>query len=80
MANSTFGGFRNLWVMVMFDLPTDTKSDRYQYGKFRKSLLKDGFVMLQYSVLPDTVPAMKMLKFIAKESKEHFPRKGKCSF
>ena len=39
-----------MWVMAMFDLPTDTKKARQAYARFRKSLLEDGFVMLQYSV------------------------------
>lgn len=34
----------------MFDLPTDTKQDRRSYAKFRKSLLQDGFIMMQFSV------------------------------
>lgn len=39
-----------MWVVVMFDLPVDTKAARRQYALFRKSLLKDGFTRLQYSV------------------------------
>ncbi len=39
-----------MWVLTMFDLPTDTKIARRQYTQFRKALLKDGFVMMQYSV------------------------------
>lgn len=39
-----------MWILVMFDLPTDTKQDRRSYGKFRKSLIQDGFIMLQFSV------------------------------
>lgn len=34
----------------MFDLPTDTKVARKAYTSFRAALLRDGFVMLQYSV------------------------------
>jgi len=34
----------------MFDLPTDTKQDRRSYAKFRKALLQDGFLMMQFSV------------------------------
>ena len=34
----------------MFDLPTATEKARKDYTHFRKSLLKDGFTMLQYSV------------------------------
>jgi len=39
-----------MWVFVFFDLPTDTKKDRKNYAFFRKSLQKDGFTMLQYSI------------------------------
>ena len=43
-------GYRFMWVIVMFDLPVDTKKARRNYARFRKKLLKDGFDMLQYSV------------------------------
>jgi len=39
-----------MWVVVLFDLPVDTKAARRAYAIFRKSLIKDGFTMLQYSV------------------------------
>jgi len=39
-----------MWVIVMFDLPTDTKPARRAYTLFREMLLKDGFRMMQYSV------------------------------
>lgn len=34
----------------MFDLPVDTKLSRKQYSTFRKSLLNDGFNMVQFSI------------------------------
>jgi len=43
-------GYRFMWVLAMFDLPTDTKESRKNYTRFRKSLLKDGFAMMQFSV------------------------------
>lgn len=43
-------GYRFMWLVVMFDLPTDTKKARRQYTQFRKKLLKNGFVIMQYSV------------------------------
>ncbi len=45
-----FGGYKTLWVIVMFDLPTENKADRRSYTQFRKSLIQDGFSMLQFSV------------------------------
>lgn len=42
--------FRYMRVMVFFDLPTETSEDRREYRKFRKMLLKNGFLMMQKSV------------------------------
>ncbi|MFN7173050.1 MAG: CRISPR-associated endonuclease Cas2, partial [Fimbriimonadaceae bacterium] len=39
-----------MWVMVMFDLPTQTKVERRIYTQFRNQLIKQGFVMLQFSI------------------------------
>jgi CRISPR-associated protein Cas2 len=36
--------------MVMFDLPVVTKEEKRQYVRFRKSLLKEAFLQLQFSV------------------------------
>ncbi len=46
----SFGGFRSMWIITMFDLPTDTKAARKAYHDFRETLLNDGFMMLQFSV------------------------------
>lgn len=45
-----FGGLETIWIIVMFDLPTDTKAARRAYTDFRKSLLIDGYTMMQYSI------------------------------
>jgi CRISPR-associated protein Cas2 len=37
-------------VMVFFDLPTTTAENRREYSRFRKYLVKNGFIMLQESV------------------------------
>jgi len=42
--------YRIMWVLVMFDLPTETKTDRKNYAKFRKNILADGFQMFQFSM------------------------------
>lgn len=34
----------------MFDLPTTTIKEKKEYIRFRKMLLKEGFIMFQYSV------------------------------
>lgn len=39
-----------MWIIVMFDLPVDTKEARKRYTAFRKELIRDGFQQMQYSV------------------------------
>ncbi|MBK9378195.1 MAG: CRISPR-associated endonuclease Cas2 [Saprospiraceae bacterium] len=51
MNNSTrFNSYRIMWLMVYFDLPTETKLDKKSYANFRKNLLKAGFKMFQFSI------------------------------
>ena len=41
---------RFLWLFVFFDLPVGTKVERRVATRFRKFLLDDGYMMLQWSV------------------------------
>ena len=43
-------GYRLMWILVMFDLPTNTKSQRKAATKFRNFLLDEGFERSQFSV------------------------------
>lgn len=49
-------GYRAMWLLVMFDLPTKTKPQRKAASGFRNELLKDGFSMVQYSVYTRPCP------------------------
>lgn len=35
-----FSEYRVMWVLVLFDLPTETKKDKKAYADFRKNLQK----------------------------------------
>lgn len=37
-------------MMVFFDLPTVTKSEKRAYTQFRRFLLNDGYDMIQFSI------------------------------
>ena len=39
-----------MWILVFFDLPTETKKERKEYADFRKHLMNDGFTMFQFSI------------------------------
>ena len=45
-----FSEYRIMWVLVFFDLPTESKRERKLYADFRKKLLQDGFTMFQFSM------------------------------
>ena len=45
-----FSKYRVMWVLVFFDLPTETKRDQKAAAKFRKDLQRDGFTMFQFSI------------------------------
>lgn len=42
--------YRYMRVIVMFDLPVVTASDKREYSRFRKYLIKSGFLMMQESI------------------------------
>lgn len=43
-------GYKCVWLVAMFDLPVLTKAERKAASRFRKDLIKRGFMMLQLSV------------------------------
>jgi CRISPR-associated protein Cas2 len=63
-------------VIVFFDLPTETSSDRRNYRKFRKFLIKDGFMMLQESVYAKLALNSTQVTQIINEVKHSQPEKG----
>lgn len=68
--------YRIMWVMVLFDLPTDTKKDRRAYADFRKALLKDGFQMFQFSIYVRHCSSRENMLVHIKRVKASMPEKG----
>ena len=56
--------FRMGWLMAMFDLPVLLDEERKEANRFRKALLDDGFIKIQYSVyLRPCVSIERMTKY-----------------
>jgi len=66
-----------MWVMVFFDLPTETKKDRRIASKFRKALLVDGFAMFQFSIYTRFCPSKENVAVHIKRVKSQLPPQGK---
>jgi CRISPR-associated protein Cas2 len=68
--------YRILWVLVFFDLPTETKAQRKVYAKFRKDILKDGFQMFQFSIYMRHCSSRENADVHIKRVKKILPAKG----
>lgn len=68
--------YRIMWVLVMFDLPTETKKDRKNYAKFRKDILADGFQMFQFSMYIRHCSSRENADVHTKRVKTILPAKG----
>lgn len=68
--------YRVMWVFVMFDLPTETKAQRKTYALFRKKMLKDGFVMFQFSMYIRHCPSKENALVHLKRVHDMLPSEG----
>lgn len=65
-----------MWVLVHFDLPTDTKKDRKNYALFRKKIMADGFSMFQFSMYIRHCSSKENAEVHKKRVKNILPPKG----
>jgi CRISPR-associated protein Cas2 len=65
-----------MWVLVFFDLPTETKKDRKIYSDFRKKLINDGFTMFQFSIYLRHCPSAENAEVHIKRIKNILPERG----
>ncbi len=49
--------YKIMKLICMFDLPTETARQKQAYRQFRKNLISEGFVMMQYSIYIRTCPS-----------------------
>ena len=67
---------RFMRLIVFFDLPTKTKHDKKVYTVFRRYLLKDGFIMLQFSVYSRVCKGLDSIESHLKYLRSILPTKG----
>lgn len=63
-------------LMVFFDLPTSTNTDKKNYTKFRKYLLSEGFMMMQYSIYTRICNGSDSVEKYLNRIKNNTPPKG----
>ncbi len=72
-----FSEYRIMWVLVFFDLPTETKKERKAASDFRKKLMQDGFVMFQFSIYMRNCSSAESAAVHTKRVKSFLPDFGK---
>lgn len=72
-----FSEYRIMWIMVFFDLPTETKKDKKAYTDFRKRLQNDGFTMFQFSIYVRHCASRENAEVHIKRVKSFLPEYGK---
>ena len=72
-----FSEYRIMWVLVFFDLPTETKKERHEHTEFRKKLLRDGFQRFQLSIYMRHCPSQENALVHIRRVKAELPPKGK---
>ncbi len=68
--------YRIMWLLVFFDLPTETKKDRKNANSFRKKLLEDGFSMFQFSIYMRHCASRENMNVHIKRVKSFLPPDG----
>lgn len=68
-----------MWILVLFDLPTETKTDRKAHAKFRKEIMKDGFQMFQFSIYLRHCNSRENADVHKRRVKNLLPEKGKVA-
>ena len=70
------GGERYMRIIVFFDLPTLTKTNRKNASRFRNFLIKDGYIMLQLSVYSRICKGQDDVEKHTKRLKSLIPKEG----
>jgi CRISPR-associated protein Cas2 len=65
-----------MWVLVFFDLPTESATERKIAAKFRKEIMRDGFTMFQFSIYLRHCPSRENADVHIKRVKNLLPEKG----
>lgn len=68
--------YRFMRILVMFDLPMTTSAERKEYTKFRKYLIKSGFLMMQESVYCKLSPNSTLADAVIENVRKNKPEKG----
>lgn len=68
--------YRIMWILVLYDLPTETRAQRNACAHFRKRLLESGFSMFQFSAYIRHVASSESAEVQKRRVKSLMPEEG----
>ena len=72
--------YKLMRALCMFDLPVETAEEKRAYRNFRRDLIKEGFVMIQYSVYASVCPNREYADRLEKRIQKIVPKEGNVRF
>lgn len=68
--------YKIMRMICMFDLPVETDEEKRAYRTFRKNLIKEGFIMMQYSVYVRVCPSREYASRVETHIMKFIPKSG----
>ena len=68
--------YKTMKLFCMFDLPMNNKKEQRAYRRFRKQIIRQGFVMMQYSIYVKTCSNRDMVESAKCRVKAISPKDG----
>jgi CRISPR-associated protein Cas2 len=65
-----------MWILVLYDLPTQTRKQRGNAARFRKEIMADGFNMFQFSIYVRNCASIENARVHIKRVKAILPDEG----
>lgn len=69
--------YKVMWILVFFDLPTETPKQRKVAAEFRKRIMADGFTMFQLSVYTRHCASLENAMVHRRRVRNLIPKQGK---
>lgn len=66
--------YKIMRMLCMFDLPVETEEQRRAYRIFRKNLIQEGFMMIQYSIYVRICPSREYANRLENRIKKGIPQ------
>ncbi|WP_295809284.1 CRISPR-associated endonuclease Cas2 [uncultured Apibacter sp.] len=79
MISERYNAYRVMWILVLYDLPTETKVNIRESNLFRKRLLDNGFSLFQFSMYIRQCPSRENAEVYILRIKSILPKAGKVA-